>query len=54
MASKEEIAAWIRENIDLSEFKSPNQAMGPIMRHFGKLADGSIVRELLQEFSENK
>lgn len=54
MTSRKEIAAWIRENIDLSEFKSPNQAMGPIMKHFGKLADGALVRELLQEFSEKK
>lgn len=54
MASKEEIKLWIDENIDLSEFKSPNQAMGPIMKHFGKLADGGSVKEILQELSENK
>ena len=52
MASKEDIRDWIKENIDLSEFKSPNQAMGPIMKHFGKLADGATVKAILQEFSE--
>ena len=54
MVSKEEIKAWVKENIDLSEFKSPNQAMGPIMKHFGKLADGGSVKEILQEISDDK
>lgn len=54
MASKEEIKAWIEENVDLAEFKSPNQAMGPIMKHFGKRADGKSVKEILQGFSEEK
>jgi len=54
MASKEEIKEWIESNIDLSEFKSPNQAMGPIMKHFGKLADGATVKAILQEFSEDQ
>ena len=49
--SKEEIVAWIKENIDLSQFKSPMQAMGPIMKYFGKKADGNIVKETLQELS---
>ena len=31
MASEEEIMAWAKENIDLSQFKSPMQAMGAIM-----------------------
>lgn len=48
MATKEEITAWIQENIDFSDFKSPMQAMGPIMKHFGKLADGSLVKQILQ------
>jgi uncharacterized protein YqeY len=49
MASREEIVAWIGANIDLSQFKSPMQAMGPIMKHFGKQADGSRVKEILQQ-----
>jgi uncharacterized protein YqeY len=48
-ATREEIAAWVRANIILSEFKSPMQAMGPVMKHFGKQADGSLVKQVLQE-----
>ena len=51
MADREDIMAWIRENIDFSEYKSPMQAMAPIMKHFGKLADGNMVKGLLQEMS---
>jgi uncharacterized protein YqeY len=47
MASEEEIAAWVRENIDLSRFKTPMQAMGAIMKHFGKKADGNVVKKVL-------
>ena len=49
MATREAITAWIQENIDFSDFKSPMQAMGPIMKHFGKQADGSLVKQILQE-----
>ncbi|MDH3359551.1 MAG: GatB/YqeY domain-containing protein [Desulfobulbaceae bacterium] len=48
MATREEIAAWVDTEIDLSQFKSPMQAMGPIMKHFGKQADGNIVKDILQ------
>lgn len=51
MADREEIQAWIKANIDFSDFKSPMQAMRPIMQHFGKKADGNTVKELLQELS---
>lgn len=47
MATEEEITAWARKNIDLSQFKSPMQAMGPIMKHFGKSADGNVVKKVL-------
>ena len=50
MASREEIIAWIRENIDFSDFKNKMQAMGPIMKHFGKQADGKMVNEILQHW----
>ena len=43
MATRKEITAWVRANIDLEDFKSPLQAMGPVMKHFGKQADGSLV-----------
>ncbi len=47
MASEEEIMAWTKANIDLSQFKSPMQAMGAIMKHFGKTADGNVVKKIL-------
>jgi len=47
MATDEEVRAWIAENIDFSEYKSPMQAMGKIMKHYGKLADGKMVKDLL-------
>ena len=52
MISSEEVKAWINENIDFAEYKSPMQAMGTIMKHFGKLADGNMVKSLLQELSK--
>ena len=52
MASKEEITAWISDNIDFSEYKNSMQAMGTIMKHFGKLADGNLVKQLLQELNK--
>ena len=47
--SKDEIITWINDNIDLSQFKNKNQAMKPIMSHFGKTADGNLVRTVLQQ-----
>lgn len=47
MATEEEVLAWARENIDLAKFKSPMQAMGTIMKHFGKSADGNMVKKVL-------
>ncbi len=52
MISQDEVKAWIDANIDFSEYKSPMQAMGPIMKHFGKRADGNMVKGLLQEMSQ--
>jgi uncharacterized protein YqeY len=49
MARRDEIESWIRQNIDFAGFKSPMQAMGPIMKHFGKQADGNLVKQILQE-----
>lgn len=49
MASRMEIETWIKENIDLTGYKNPIQAMGPIMQHFGKLADGNLVKQILQK-----
>ena len=52
MVSSDEVKTWINENIDFAEYKSPMQAMGTIMKHFGKLADGNMVKGLLQELSK--
>ena len=49
MASREEITAWIGQNIDFSQYKNRMQAMGPIMKHFGGTADGNTVKVILQE-----
>lgn len=49
-ASREEIVAWIKENIDFSGFQNRMQAMGKIMKHFGKQADGKMVNEILQKW----
>jgi uncharacterized protein len=51
MASAEEIRSWIDANVDFAAFKSPMQAMGQIMKHFGKLADGNRVKAVLQEIN---
>ena len=49
MATEAEIVAWIKENIDFSALKSPVQAMGSVMKHFGKLADGNLVKQILSK-----
>ena len=48
MATEEEIATWIKANIDFSKFNNKMQAMKPIMAHFGTSADGSLVKKVLQ------
>jgi uncharacterized protein YqeY len=50
MADREEIIAWIGDHIDFSEYKNKMQAMGSIMKHFGKQADGKMVSEILQKW----
>ena len=49
MATPDEIKAWIAENLDMSQFNSPMQAMGPVMKHYGKLADGKMVQDILKQ-----
>jgi uncharacterized protein len=48
MATQAEIAQWIEQHVDFSEFKNKMQAMGLIMKHFGVTADGNAVKKLLQ------
>jgi uncharacterized protein YqeY len=47
MKTFDEISQWIDENINFDDMKNPMQAMKEIMKHFGKLADGNIVKEIL-------
>ena len=42
MADEQTIVAWIRANIDFSQFANKMQAMGAIMKHFGKGVDGKM------------
>ena len=49
MATSDEIRQWIKDNVDLSQFKSPMQAMGSVMKHFGKQADGNEVKAVLKD-----
>ena len=51
MATADEIRAWIRANVDLSTFKSPIQATGIVMKHFGSQAEGSLVQSVLKEMT---
>jgi uncharacterized protein YqeY len=50
MATRGEIISWIKANIDFSEYKNKMQAMGVIMKQFGKQADGKMVNEILQKW----
>ena len=50
MIEREEIMIWVKDNIDFSQYKNKMQAMGPVMKHFGKLADGKIVNQILKEW----
>lgn len=52
MADREAVKSWIEGNIDLAQFKSPMQAMGPVMKHFGKTADGAVVKSILSEIAK--
>ncbi len=46
--SEAEIRAWIAANVNLAEFGNKMQAMKPIMAHFGGVADGNLVRRILE------
>jgi hypothetical protein len=49
--AREEIVGWVRGNIDFSQFKNKMQAMGVIMKHFGKTADGKLVNDILKNWT---
>lgn len=43
-----EIRDWTEKNVNLADFPNKMQAMKPIMAHFGGLADGNLVRRILE------
>ncbi len=45
---EEEIRAWVAANVNLADYGNKIQAMKPIMAHFGGLADGNLVRRILE------
>jgi uncharacterized protein YqeY len=47
-ASEEEIREWMVNNIDFSQFKNKMQAMRPVMAHFSGVADGNMVKKILE------
>ncbi|WP_232367097.1 GatB/YqeY domain-containing protein [Desulfocicer vacuolatum] len=53
MATPAEIKQWIQDNVDFSKFKSPMQAMGAVMKHFGKQADGNLVKKVLKDIGNS-
>lgn len=50
LADEQTVVAWIRENIDFSRYNNKMQAMGTIMKHFGKSADGKMVNNILRNW----
>jgi uncharacterized protein len=52
VASEEEILVWIKVNIDFSALKNRNQAMKPIMAHFGSRVEGGKVKQLLESMED--
>ncbi len=50
MMDREGITIWIKDNVDFSQYKNKMQAMGAVMKHFGKLADGKLVNQILKEW----
>lgn len=43
-----EIRAWIEANVNFADYPNKVQAMKPIMAHFGGLAEGNLVRRILE------
>ncbi|WP_243027417.1 GatB/YqeY domain-containing protein [Thermus albus] len=50
--SEEEIEAWIRENIDFSQFKTPLAAIGVVTKALGPRAPGEKVRRVIERLAK--
>lgn len=49
MMTKEEITAWILDNLDMNDYNVPIQAMKDVMKSLKGKADGNLVKEVLTE-----
>lgn len=47
MMTEEEISAWVLDNIDLSAYNIPIQAMKDVMKELKGKADGGLVKNVL-------
>jgi hypothetical protein len=48
-ATDEEVVAWVRANVNFSDFKNKMQAMSVIMKHFGARVEGHAVKAILEK-----
>lgn len=46
--SEAEIRSWVESNINFADFPNKMQAMKPIMANYNGLADGNMVRRILE------
>ena len=49
--SEEELEAWIREHVDLSQFKNPLAAIGVVTKALGPKAPGEKVRKVIERLT---
>lgn len=47
--SEAEIEAWVRANIDFSQFKAPMAAIGAVTKALGPVAPGDKVRAVIEK-----
>ncbi|WP_018465785.1 GatB/YqeY domain-containing protein [Calidithermus timidus] len=50
--SEEEIEAWVRANIDFSQFKAPLAAIGVVTKALGPAAPGDKVRKVIERVAK--
>ena len=48
-ANEEEIKHWIKNNIDFSKYKNKMQSMKDIMNNFAGMADGNVVKKIIEQ-----
>lgn len=50
--SEAEIEAWVRANIDFSQFKAPMAAIGAVTKALGPAAPGDKVRKVIERITK--